>query len=211
MPKDRRIDAYIAKAQPFAKPILKHLRTTVHNAVPTVEESVKWGMPAFLLHGAILCGMASFKAHCAFWFWRGSRIPDTHKIFGRGEKAMGQLGRIGSLKDLPSASILAKYLKAAAALNQEPDRRPRTAKPSKRSVKVSRTPVDLSKALQRNARAAAAWKAFPPSHRKEYIEWITEAKTAETRDKRLATSLAWIAQRKHRNWRYMKPTRTAAR
>jgi uncharacterized protein YdeI (YjbR/CyaY-like superfamily) len=201
MPKDPRIDAYIAKAQPFAKPVLKHLRAIVHKAIPGVEETLKWGMPSFLSHGAIVCGMASFKAHCAFWFWKGSQIPDTHKIFGRGDKAMGQLGRIGSIKDLPSASILTKYLKAGDALNRSGSPGPRAS--LKRTTTAARTPADLTRALRQDSKAEAAWKAFPPSHRKEYIEWITEAKTAETRSRRLATSLEWIARGKHRNCRYM--------
>lgn len=208
MPKDPRIDAYIARAQPFARPILEHLRALVHKAVPGVEETLKWGMPTFMSHGAIMCGMASFKAHCAFWFWKGSRIPDTHKIFGRGDKAMGQLGRLRSLKDLPSAAILTKYMRAGAALNKTGATGPRTPVSAKRTVNVPRTPADLSKALRGNAKAAATWKAFPPSHRKEYIEWITEAKTAETRSRRLATSLEWIVEGKHRNWRYMKLKRS---
>lgn len=208
MSNDPRIDAYISKAQPFARPILEHLRALVHKAVPGVEETLKWGMPTFMSHGAILCGMASFKAHCAFWFWKGSRIPDTHKIFGRGDKAMGQLGRLRSLKDLPSAAILRKYMRAGAALNKSDATGSRTSAPAKRAVIVPRTPADLSKALRGNAKAAAIWKAFPPSHRKEYIEWIVEAKTAETRGRRLATSLEWIIQGKHRNWRYMKLKRS---
>lgn len=208
MPRDPRVDAYIAKAQPFARTILKHLRALVHKAVPDVEETLKWGMPTFMMHGAIMCGMASFKAHSAFWFWRGSQIPDTHKIFGRGEKAMGQLGRITSIRDLPNARVLTKYVKAAAALNRESGTAAHKAAAAKRKVNVPRTPTDLSKALRANATASAAWKTFPPSHRKEYIEWIMEAKTAETRGKRLATSLKWIAQGKHRNWRYMRPKRS---
>jgi uncharacterized protein YdeI (YjbR/CyaY-like superfamily) len=120
---------------------------------------------------------------------------------------MGQLGRIVSIKDLPSTSVLTKYLKAAATLNMEGEPGSRKAA-AKRKIAVPRTPSDLSKALRTNAKAAAAWKAFPPSQRKEYIEWITEAKTAETRGKRLETSLEWIARGKHRNWRYMKPKRS---
>lgn len=205
MTKDSRIDAYIAKAQPFARPILEHLRALVHKAVPGVEETLKWGMPTFISHGAIMCGMASFKAHCAFWFWKGSRIPDTHKIFGRGDKAMGQLGRIASIKDLPSVTVLTKYLKAGSALNKEGASGPRKTATAKRRIKAPQTPAVFARALRANTKAAATWKAFPPSHRKEYIEWIMEAKTAETRGKRLKTSIEWIVQGKHRNWRYMKP------
>jgi hypothetical protein len=208
MPRDPRVDAYIAKAQPFAKPVLQHLRVLVHKAVPGVSETLKWGMPTFTSHGTILCGMASFKAHCAFWFWKGSQIPDTHKIFERGKKAMGQLGRIGSIKDLPSTFILRRYVIAADRLNRSVTTVSRAASGSKPTAKMPRTPSALSKALRANPQGSAAWKAFPPSHRKEYIEWITEAKTPGTRGKRLATSLEWIVQGKHRNWRYTRQKRS---
>lgn len=203
---DTRIDAYIARSADFARPILEHLRALVHRAVPDVEETVKWGMPHFTLRGAIVCGMASFKQHASFGFWRGAQIPDLKKVIGRREKAMGQLGRIASLTDLPSSRDLIKLIKAAAELSRSGKTSPRAPRGP---AKVPRTPADLAKALARHAKAKAVWASFPPSHRKEYIEWITGAKAADTRERRLTTAIDWISKGKPQNWRYMKPKKTA--
>lgn len=199
---DPRIDAYIAKSKPFARPILKYLRATVHRAVPNVEETMKWSFPHFTTNGENLCAMASFKEHCAFGFWKQSRMPDPKKIFNRGEKAMGSLGRISSLKDLPPAKLLMDYLRTAAKLN---DGSSAVRKMPKKAPKPPvRTPRDLAKALSKNAKAKAIFQAFPPSHKREYVEWILEAKTAETRARRIETAVEWISEGKQRNWKYMR-------
>src|SRR6187402_3013263 len=100
MSHDPRIDAYIAKSAAFAQPILVRLRELVHAACPDVEESIKWGMPHFLHGGKLLCGMAAFKAHCAFGFWQGRAVLGEEAD----DAAMGQLGRITTLAQLPSAT-----------------------------------------------------------------------------------------------------------
>jgi uncharacterized protein YdeI (YjbR/CyaY-like superfamily) len=194
--RDPRIDVYIAKARPFAQPILKHLRKAVHAGCPDVEETVKWSMPAFSYKGP-MAGMAAFKAHCTFTFWKGSLIEGVPNAAG----AMGQFGRIASVEDLPSERTLVKLVKAAAKLNDAGVKAPRAAKAAKAPVRV---PPDLTAALAKNRRAQAAFDAFSPSHRREYVEWITEAKTAATRERRLATALAWIAEGKSRNWKYQR-------
>ena len=195
--RDKRIDAYIAKSAPFARPILTHLRAVVHEACPGAEETLKWGMPSFTYHG-ILCGFAAFNAHATFGFWRGSLIVGTNAPKTR--DAMGQFGRITSLKDLPPKRTLLGYVKEAMRLNQQGIKAPAKRKPPK---KTRPTPLDLGAGLDRSAKAKAAWAAFSPSARREYIEWITEAKRAETRTVRLKTTLTWVAQGKQRNWKYM--------
>ena len=195
--RDKRIDAYIAKSAPFARPILTHLRAVVHEACPGAEETLKWGMPSFTYHG-ILCGFAAFNAHATFGFWRGSLIVGTNAPKTR--DAMGQFGRITSLKDLPPKRTLLGYVKEAMRLNQQGIKAPAKRKPPK---KTRPTPLDLGAGLKRSAKAKAAWAAFSPSARREYIEWITEAKRAETRTVRLKTTLTWVAQGKQRNWKYM--------
>ena len=194
--RDKRIDAYIAKSAPFARPILTHLRAVVHEACPGAEETLKWGMPSFTYHG-ILCGFAAFNAHATFGFWRGSLIVGTNAPKTR--DAMGQFGRITSLKDLPPKRTLLGYVKEAMRLNQQGIKAPAKRKPPK---KTRPTPLDLGAGLDRSAKAKAAWAAFSPSARREYIEWITEAKRAETRTVRLKTTLTWVAQGKQRNWKY---------
>ena len=193
--KDPRIDAYIAKAAPFARPVLAHLRAVVHAAVPGVEETIKWGMPHFL-HGGILCGMAAFKAHCAFHVRGGEDLLGGE---ARGD-AMGQFGRITSLSDLPPRATLGKLLKAAAARNASGVKAPRAARRAPKPE--AKVPVDLSAALKADGKARSTFEGFSPSRRREYVEWIVEAKGADTRARRIAQAVEWMAEGKSRNWKY---------
>jgi uncharacterized protein YdeI (YjbR/CyaY-like superfamily) len=199
--RDPRIDAYIAKSAAFAQPILRHLRGLVHEGCPAAEETIKWGMPTFTHHG-ILCGMAGFKAHCTFGFWRRG----LNKILGLDEAkantAMGSIGRIARIEDLPPDKTLVGYIRRAAAINASggpPRPRSRSVKKPRPALKV---PADLAAALRKNKAAAVAFENFSPSHRREYIEWIAEAKRDETRQRRLATTLEWLVAGKSRNWKY---------
>lgn len=195
--RDRRIDAYIAKSADFAKPILTHLRAVIHEGCPEAEETLKWRMPTFLYNGKILCGMAAFKAHCAFGFWQGALIIADK---AKNREAMGQFGCITSVKDLPAKKVLIGYIKAAMKLRDEGTT---LRKPKRGARKPLPVPADLAAGLKKNAKARAAWAEFSPSARREYIEWITEAKREETRAERLKTTLQWVAQGKQRNWKYM--------
>jgi uncharacterized protein YdeI (YjbR/CyaY-like superfamily) len=196
MATDPRIDAYIAKAAPFAQPILKRLRAQVHAACPSVEETVKWQAPSFTYKGKLLCGMAAFKAHCTFGFWNGGLVTKGAQL---PSDAMGQFGRITTQHDLPPARTMKQYLKTAMQLVDEGVTRPRPVAARKPPLRL---PADLEQALAGHRRAAAAFEKLSPSHKREYIEWITEAKTAPTRERRLATTLQWLAEGKHRNWKY---------
>lgn len=199
--KDTRVDAYIAKARPFAQPILLHLRKLVHAAVPEVEETMKWSFPHFDVDG-MMCSMAAFKEHCAFGFWKASLMSDPHKIMGDvSETAMGHFGRITSMRDLPSEKILTAYIKEAAALNKDGVKLPARPKTPKKTPKA---PAYFLAAVKQNKKAYAAYEAFSPSHKAEYIEWITEAKSEETRNRRIKTMLEWLEEGKPRNWKYMK-------
>lgn len=194
--RDARVDAYIAKSADFARPILEHLREVVHAACPDVEEQMKWSFPNFMYKG-ILCSMASFKEHCSFGFWKGELVVGGDAA---AEKAMGQFGRITKVSELPSKKVLTGYIKKAMQLNDDGVKAPsRTKKAPKPEAMV---PDDLAAALRGNAKARATFEGFPPSHRREYIEWITEAKTEATRSKRLNTTLEWLAEGKSRNWKY---------
>lgn len=193
---DPRVTAYIAKSAPFARPVLTHLRAVVHAACPDVIETMKWSTPHFEHHG-LMCGMAAFKAHCAFGFWRAALVLPAEDP--KAQRAMGQFGRITSLDDLPGDRVLAQWIRKAARLNESGER-PRT--PPKRPRPALRMPADLAAALARHAKASAHWAAFAPSARRDYIEWITEAKRPETRAQRLATTIAWVAAGKRRNWKY---------
>lgn len=198
---DPRIDAYIARAADFAQPILAHLRGVVHAACPGVEETMKWSFPHFMYGGGILCSMASFKEHCAFGFWQGAAVLEGEAI--EAGKAMGNFGRITSLKDLPPKRELVRLVKKAMALRDSGVKAPpRRAGASKAPV---RTPADLQAALSASEAARATWDAFPPSHRREYVEWITEAKRDETRARRIAQAIASIAEGRGRNWKYERP------
>ena len=192
---DPRVDAYIAKAAPFARPVLTHLRKVVHAAVPGVEETFKWGMPHFM-HGGILCGFAAFKAHCAF------HVRGADHLLGEASRddAMGQFGRIAAVSDLPPPGTLIKLLRAAAERIEAKAKAPRAARKAPRPE--AKVPPDLAASLKRNARARTTFEGFSPSRRREYVEWIVEAKSGETRARRLAQAIAWMAEGKARNWKY---------
>lgn len=197
--RDPRIDAYIEKAQPFARPVLVHLRAIVHAACPEVEETMKWSFPHFDYRGGMMCAMASFKAHCVFGFWNGSLLLAADS---RNAEAMGDFGRITALSDLPSKARIAGLVKQAMKLNDAGVKR--VARKAPAPKKPVRVPVDLAAALAGNAAASEAFKGFSPSARREYVEWITEAKAPVTRERRLGTAVGWIAEGKRRNWKYEK-------
>ena len=197
--RDPRVDAYIEKADPFARPILRHIRQVVHQACPGVQETMKWSFPHFEYHG-LLCSMAAFKQHCAFGFWKGAQVISGTS--GPKTDAMGQFGRITSVEDLPNARTLASYVKHAATLNAEGVKEPKRDVEERAPRRPVKVPADFAAALLRNRKAAAAFQAFSPSHRREYVEWIVEAKRDETRRRRIATAIEWIAEGKGRNWRY---------
>ena len=198
---DPRVDAYIAKSQAFAQPILRHLRAVVHEACPDVEEAMKWSFPHFDYRGAMMCSMAAFKQHCAFGFWRGAQLLGADS---RNAEAMGDFGRITSLSELPSNARIRSLVKQAMELTDSG-----TANTARKKSPVAKKPVrvpnDLAAALAKHKTAAAAFAAFPPSQRREYVEWITEAKTAATRERRLLTAIEWLTDGKTRNWKYQKP------
>lgn len=198
---DPRVDAYIEQAADFAQPILKHIRKLVHLACPELSETMKWSFPHFDYKGTV-CSMASFKSHCAFGFWKSKLLPDPYHLLGEDkEQAMGQLGRITSIADLPEESIFITYVQNAVVLNKE-------------GIKLEKKPVAAKTALvipdyfaQSLAEAPAAkehFDRFSYSQKKEYLEWVVEAKTEETRQKRLTTALEWIAEGKFRNWKYQR-------
>jgi uncharacterized protein YdeI (YjbR/CyaY-like superfamily) len=196
---DPRVDAYIEKSAPFAQPILRHLRGLVHQSCPDVVEAIKWTMPHFLNADRILCSMAAFKAHAAFGFCHRELEQEIGRDIGHVGKAAGLFGRITSLRDLPADRKMIRYIKRAAELNASGA----PVRPKSKPKPEAKVPADLAAALKRNKKAAAAFTAFSPSHRREYIEWITEAKRDETRQKRLATTLEWLAAGQPRNWKYM--------
>ena len=199
---DPRIDEMIAKAPAFARPILTHLRRLVHAGCPDVEEAVKWGRATFVYRGRLLCGMASFKAHCGFGFWHAEMSALVTRELGedKAEGSSGQFGRLTRLEDLPDDATMRRCLAEAVRLNEsgQPMRPPRATIPRKPAAEV---PADLAALLEKNAKAKAAFEGFSPSHRREYIEWITGAKRDETRQKRLATTLEWLADGKPREWK----------
>lgn len=194
---DPRVDAYIAQAAPFAQPILAHLRKLVHAACPDVQEAIKWGMPHFLYRDRILCGMAAFKQHATFGFRHAAELFEPSPA---STEAMGQFGRIQSVADLPAAAILKKLVREAMRLTESGVKASLTApKPRKPPL---RAPADLTRALAANVDAKRHFDAFPPGQRREYIEWLTEAKRPETREKRLAQTIEWLAEGKRRHWKY---------
>jgi uncharacterized protein YdeI (YjbR/CyaY-like superfamily) len=192
---DPRVDAYIAKSPDFAKPILTHLRKLAHAASPELEETLKWRMPHFT-HKGILFGMAAFKQHCAVHFWNGKLVLGDKARTG----VMGNLGRVTALSDLPNKKVLLGYIKKAVELNERGVKKPSASQPKKKLI----IPSYFRAALKKDKKAQAVFDALSYSHKKEYLEWITEAKREDTREKRIETAIQWLAEGKSRNWKYIK-------
>lgn len=193
---DPRVDAYIDRKAEFARPILIHLRACVRSVYPDVEEVIKWSSPAFLYKGQMLCSMAAFKGHAAFGFWRGAEVTGETEA---ARTAMGQFGRLTTLADLPDDAVLADFIVRGMALIDAGTTAPR---PLKHVKPPAEPPTDLAAAINADPAAQAVFDAFPPGQRREYIDWIIEAKRPETRTRRIAEAVAWIAEGKRRNWRY---------
>lgn len=198
--KDPRVDAYIAEAGDFA-PLLRHLRDLIHRAAPDIEETIKWNSP-FFLHKGIVCNMAAFKAHCAFGFWRWREVfIGDEKMAETFKMGRGNFGRLTSRAQLPSDATLLKIIKTAVALNESPTGAARVPKSKPKALVI---PKELSAALKKSAKAKAVFDAFSVTNRREYAEWIAEAKTEETRVRRLETTVAQLLEGKTRNWKYQR-------
>ncbi len=200
--KDPRVDLYISKSADFAKPILIHLRELIHLACPEVSETIKWSFASFDYMGP-MCSMAAFKQHCAFGFWKASIMKDkTLAKNSESESAMGHYGKITSLNDLPSDKKIIAHIKDAMMLNERGIKLP-----PKKIIKAKKeivVPVFFLKELKKNKKAFKVFEAFSPSHKREYVEWISEAKTGETKNRRMETAIEWMSEGKSRNWKYIK-------
>lgn len=184
-------DTYIAEAAEFARPILHKLRKLFHKACPDIEETIKWGFPHFEYRG-VVGSMAAFKRHVSFGFWKEKLLT------GDGNSAMFR-NKVTDVAELPTDDILLATIREAVALNEQGVKVPKEKK--------ARTELEIPDyflaALKKNKKAKAAFEGFSYSHKKEYVEWVTEAKQEVTRAKRLATALEWLAEGKPRNWKYM--------
>jgi uncharacterized protein YdeI (YjbR/CyaY-like superfamily) len=196
MTRDQRFDTYIARQADFARPILEHLREAVHAACPDCAETLKWSMPTFMYKGEMLGSMAAFKAHATFGFWKGSLVVgDTNEQ----KSAMGQFGKLETIDDLPAPEILEQLIRKAMALNEAGIKMKRPVKHPKPELEM---PDDLRSALDGNPAAKSAYDGFPPSAKRDYLEWLIEAKRPETRAKRLADAVQWMSEGKRRHWKY---------
>ena len=201
--KEKLIDSYIAKSADFAKPILNHIRALVHTACPAVEEKMKWSFPHFDYKGEMMCSMAAFKQHAAFGFWKASLIKDpVLTATAKSEVAMGHLGKLTSLKDLPPDKKILAWIKEAMVLNDKGIKL--LAKPRPVENKELIVPDYFTRAIAKNKKAKQTFENFPYSQKKEYVNWVTEAKTAETKTKRLTSAIEMLAEGKIRNWKYAK-------
>ena len=198
--KDKRVDAYIEKAQPFAQPILKKIRKAFHDGDPQIEEALKWRCPAFI-HNGIVGGMAAFKAHVNWGFWKASVMPDPLGLFKEGQEGPMGMTRVTSVDDLPAHDVLVRYVREAVRLNNEGVKVPRTAPKRKATFEV---PPELEVALKKHKKAKGNFDAFSQSHQREYAQWIADAKQDATRKKRIEQAVEWITEGKPRNWKYMK-------
>src|SRR5215510_6512643 len=191
--RDSRIDAYITKAAPFAKPIITHVRDVVHEACPEIVETLKWGHPSFDHHG-IVCGVAAFKAHCVLSFWKAALLGDAALL----------QRQVTSVADLPGRRDFLRLVKQAAKLNEDGVTVPEEPRKRPSETRALDVPDVLTNALRKNKKAQATFDAFSHTNKKDYVEWITEAKSDDTRQKRLDQAIEWMAEGKTRNWKYQK-------
>lgn len=210
--RDPRIDAYIARSAEFARPILEHVRALMHEVCPEVEETLKWGMPTFVYADGILCTMAAFKQHASFGFWKHALVvgddvaaesvaEKSASSKGTSSKGMGSFGKLVSISDLPKKRQLSAYIKKAMRLNEQGVKM-LAARKTTAPRPLPEVPADFSNALRVSPAARAAFEGFAPSHRREYLEWILEAKREQTRARRIAQAVEWLAEGKSRNWKY---------
>jgi uncharacterized protein YdeI (YjbR/CyaY-like superfamily) len=200
---DRRVDAYIEKAAPFAQPVLAHLRKLMHQACPRVNEAIKWGMPFFVQRGIVIASMAAFKQHCAFGFWGPEMKTALAKDGLKSSEAMGSLGRITGLDNLPSDRTLLSYMQQAGALVESGQRTKSIERTKKAKLRPVRIPPELTAALKKNKMATKVFDEFSSSCRREYADWIAQAKRPQTKQKRVKQAVEWLAEGKQRNWKYM--------
>lgn len=194
---DLRQDEYIVKAAEFAQPVLIHLRQLIHDAAPQIQETIKWGMPFFDYKGPV-CQIAAFKQHCSFGFWKGSLLSDPHHLLEKND-AMGHFGRITSLTDLPPDEILMQYIREAVELNEKGVKLAKVKNTVKAPLVV---PAFFTDFLREHPQAETQFNNYSYSHKKEYVEWITEAKTEGTRQKRMLTAVQWLSEGKPRHWKH---------
>ena len=199
---DPRVDAYLEKVPDFARPMLERIRKAFHKGCPDVVETIKWSRPHFEHHG-LVGGMSAFKAHVTVTFWRGKELEDPDGLLEPMGSQAGMAGvKAGGLKELPSLKALTDLVRQHARLNEARGTQPAPTKKKAARRPAPRTPADLAAALKRNAAARATFEGFPPSKKRDYVEWITEAKRDTTREKRLKQAIAWMAEGKSKNWKY---------
>ncbi len=197
---DPRVDAYIGKAALFAQPVLRHLRALIHQACPDVVETIKWSFPHFLYKDDMLCSMAAFTSHIVFSFWKAPLMKDPALMQrAREEQAMGHLGRIRALTDLPTGNKIRAYIREAMRLN---DAGVKPARSKKGTAPAPSMPDIFELALNKNKKARGGFNSLTPSQQRDYITWLNEAKTSATRQKRLQQTLEWVEAGKDRNWKY---------
>ena len=197
---DIRVDAYIAKSADFAKPILEHLRKLVHDTSPLLTETIKWGFPFFDYKGSV-CQMAAFKEHMGFGFWKQAQLNDPGKLIHQEDGTAGSFGRITSLSDLPSDEILADFIKQAIQLNEGGNKKAAVKKDTTPKAAIE-MPADFAGVLATDPKAFEVYHKFSPSHKREYLEWIINAKTEATRQKRIAQAIEMMSEGKSKNWKY---------
>ena len=200
---DSRVNAYINKAAPFAQPILRHLRELVHSVSPLLTETMKWGFPFFDYNGSV-CQMAAFKEHMGFGFWKQRQLNDPGKLIREEDGTAGSFGKITSLNDLPSDEILIDFIRQAMELNKPENKKPVVKKETAPKAPIE-MPVDFADLLAANPKAQEVYDKFSPSHKREYLEWIVDAKSDATRQKRMETAVVQIAEKKSKNWKYQTP------
>jgi len=189
------IDEAFSKFTGFQKEYCNHLRKLIHKAMPDVKEDWKWG-PNFNVNGMV-CGVWGFKDHVKLVFFKGSAMKDTYKLFNQGKENEGNRSINFSSADKIDDKKIIEYLKEAAEINRK------GIKLVKKEIKVV-MPAILVKALNKDKASKTYFESLAPSHRRDYADYISQAKQEETQLRRLDKVMEMLTDKRTLNDKYMK-------
>ncbi|MEO9802317.1 MAG: YdeI/OmpD-associated family protein [Reichenbachiella sp.] len=193
----KKIDAYLTTVSSEHRPVLELIRKTVNAVDDRIQEDWKWRAPCFSLEG-LVCWFVAFKSHVGLNFFKGALIEDIHNAFveSEDEDKGNRMIHFKSIDEV-KVKVIQDYVKQAVLLNEQ------GIKIDFPKRKTLETPDYLIEALNKNKKAKDVFESFTDAQRKDYIEWLVEAKREETRNKRMTQAIEWIAEGKTRNWKYM--------
>jgi hypothetical protein len=196
MQPQERINLYIAELPDWQRKHLVRVRQLIHSTEERIEEAWRGNAPHFDHQGSLI-GMHAFKSCVSIWFHKGASLKDGHGLFKLTEKDAEREVRKYKIHEGESINEKAflDLLKQALKVNAAQAGGAET-KPTSRALVV---PSDMEQVLRKDEQAWAQWEGLAASHKREYVEWITDAKQDETRKRRLAKALEMIRDGQAKN------------